>query len=481
MRLEAIALGGVEDLASGVRLEGAGLRAAMLSRAATLARAGLQPGDPVLIAHGGTADFFADLLAVWQAGGIAACVNPSLTRPELETLVGFLKPAAILIADGFALGDGFGARLLALGRETGGGEPPAVAGSLDDTALLLFTSGTTGAPKAVALSFRALFARLALNRAHIGERDLARTLCLLPTHFGHGLIGNCLTPLFAGAALMLNTGGGIDTAARLGRVLDERRITFLSSVPSFWKIALKAGKPPASPALARVHIGSAPLGAALWSEVIAWTGCDNVLNMYGITETANWVAGASAAEFAPADGLVGRMWGGQAAVLGPDGAMAPTGEGELLVQSPSLMRGYLKRPDLTAPVLAGGWFHTGDVGRIEADGTIRLVGRRKEEINRAGMKVNPAEIDLLIERHPAVAEACCFALPDAVSGELVAAAVRLAPGATLGPAALRAWCLERARRDIVPERWFILDEIPKTDRGKLSRARVRDHCLEAKR
>ncbi len=481
MRLEAIALGSVEDLGGGARLDGPGLRAAMLARAAALGAAGVRPGNAVLIVHGGTPGFFADLFAVWQAGAVAACVNPGLTRPELEILVEFLKPAAILVADGFALGDGFGARLLSLGRETGGGEPPVATGSLDDTALLLFTSGTTGAPKAVALSFRALFARLALNRAHIGERDLARTLCLLPTHFGHGLIGNCLTPLFAGAELLLDTGGGIDTAARLGRTLEERRVTFMSSVPSFWKIALKVGRPPAKSSLARVHVGSAPFGAALWNEVIRWSGCDNVVNMYGITETANWIAGASAAEFAPADGLVGRMWGGQAAVLGAEGRVAPAGEGELLVQSPSLMLGYLKRPDLTEPVLAGGWFHTGDIGRIEADGTIRLLGRQKEEINRAGMKVNPAEIDLLVERHPQVAEACCFALPDPVSGELVAAAVRLAPGATLAPAALRAWCLERARRDIVPERWFILAEIPKTDRGKVSRARVRDHCLEAKR
>jgi acyl-CoA synthetase (AMP-forming)/AMP-acid ligase II len=480
LRLEAIGLGSVEDLASGGRLDGAGLRARLLRRAGALAAAGVRPGDAVIVAHGGTPEFFADLFAVWRAGAVAACVNPGLTRPELELLVEFLKPAAILVADGFALGDGFGARLLALGREAGG-EPPAAGGSLDDTALLLFTSGTTGAPKAVALGFRALFARLALNRAHIGDADLARTLCLLPTHFGHGLIGNCLTPLFAGADLLLNTGGGIETAARLGRTLEERRVTFMSSVPSFWKIALKAGKPPAKASLARIHIGSAPLGAELWKQVIDWSGCDNVVNMYGITETANWIAGASARDVEPADGLVGRMWGGQAAVLGADGCVAPEGEGELLVQSPSLMQGYLKRPDLTAPVLAAGWFHTGDIGRIEADATIRLLGRQKEEINRAGMKVNPAEIDLLIERHPQVAEACCFALPDAVSGELVAAAVKLAAGATLAPAALRAWGLERARRDIVPERWFILEEIPKTDRGKVARARVRERCLEAKR
>lgn len=478
MRLDAVGFGSVEDLATGRRLDGAALRTALRRRAGLLAKRGVRPGDAVLIAHGGTPDFFADLFAVWQAGAVAACVNPGLTRAELGVLIEFLKPTVLLAADGFAHGEGLGLPVLALAGESGAGEPPdGMARGLDDTALLLFTSGTTGAPKAVAHSFRSILARLALNRAHIGEADLARTLCLLPTHFGHGLIGNCLTPLFAGAELLLNAGGGIEAAAKLGHLLEERRVTFLSSVPSFWKIALKAGKPPRQATLRRVHIGSAPLGAALWREVIGWSGCDNVVNMYGITETANWIAGASALAAPPEDGLIGRMWGGQAAVLTADGGMASLGEGELLLQSPSLMQGYLHRPDLTAPVLRAGWFHSGDIGRIEADGTLRLIGRQKEEINRAGMKVNPAEIDLLLERHPAVAEACCFALPDAVSGELVAAAVRLVEGASATAPLLRAWCLERARRDIVPERWFILAEIPKTDRGKVSRAVVRDRCL----
>jgi len=485
MRLDAVGLGSVEDLVTGRRLDGAGLATELRCRAGLLAKAGLKPGDPVLIAHGGTPDFFADLFAVWQAGGVAACLNPALTRAELGVLIEFLKPAMLLAAEGFAHAEGLGIPVLALAGERGAEAPPQETGrTLDDTALLLFTSGTTGAPKAVAHSFRSLLARLALNRGVIGDADLARTLCLLPTHFGHGLIGNGLTPLFAGADLLLNCGGGIDAAAKLGRVVEERRVTFMSSVPSFWKIALKAGKPPRDAALRRIHVGSAPLGAALWREVIGWSGCDNVVNMYGITETANWIAGASARDMPPEDGLIGRMWGGQAAVLTPQG-MAATGEGELLLQSPSLMQGYLHRPDLTQPVLRDGWFHSGDIGRIDADGTLRLLGRQKEEINRAGMKVNPAEIDLLLERHPEVAEACCFALADEVSGELVAAAVRLVDGSAATGPQLRRWCLERARRDIVPERWFLLPDIPRTDRGKVSRAAVRDRCLataaEAKR
>jgi acyl-CoA synthetase (AMP-forming)/AMP-acid ligase II len=484
MRLEGIGLGSVTDLVSGKNLTGEALRAEAMRRAAILARHGIRPGKPVLIVHGGTPDFFCDLLAIWHRGAIAACANPNLTRDELATVAGFLSPGAILASEGFAHGQGLATPILDLGRERVTGalsESADPGGGLDDTALLLFTSGTTGAPKGVAHSYRSILARLALNRAHIGAADLARTLCVLPTHFGHGLIGNCLTPLLAGGDLYLHGAGGLATAAALSRLIDDHAIRFMSSVPSFWKIALKAGKAPRNGSLSRIHVGSAPLGADLWRQILGWGGTDRVVNMYGITETANWVGGASAAEGGPEDGLIGRLWGGQAALLTADGRLVSQGEGEILLQTPSLMQGYWQRSDLTQAILRSGWFHTGDIGRLDAAGVLRLVGRQKDEINRAGMKINPAEIDLFLERHPQVAEACCFAMADEVSGEVMAAAIRTLDNADLAPADLRAWCLERIRRELVPERWFLLPEIPKTDRGKISRNNVRQFCEGLKR
>ena len=349
--------------------------------------------------------------------------------------------------------------------------------SLDDPALILFTSGTTGAPKGVTHSFRSLLARTALNRAHIGDANLARALCVLPTHFGHGLIGNCLTPLFAGTNLFLHSGMGVKAVPGLGALLAENDITFMSSVPTFWKIALKLAKPPPRQTLRQIHIGSAPLSAELWRSVQSWSGSDNVHNMYGITETANWLAGASARELDPEDGLIGKMWGGSAAVVDDGGEFRSAGEGELAVQTPALMTGYLKRADLTSEVLRDGWFHTGDTGRIDEDGVIRLIGRRKSEINRAGMKVHPEEIDMLLERHPQVLEACAFGVPDDISGELVGAAVTLRDNAEPDKAQLRAWCAERIKADCVPDKWYFMAEIPKTERGKVNRETVMRACL----
>src|SRR5262249_35804150 len=191
-----------------------------------------------------------------------------------------------------------------------------------------------------------------------------------------------------------------------------------SSVPSFWTIATQSAAPPRKGGLARIHVGSSPLSAGLWSEIAAWSRAE-VVNCYGMTETANWLAGASSRRDFIADGFVGRAWGGRAAVRNDWGDIREVGEGEIVVRSPSMMQGYLNRPDLTAEVMAEGWYRTGDRGRVDATGRIWLTGRIKDEINRAGVKIQPADIDILLERHPAVAEACTFAVPDAIGGEAV--------------------------------------------------------------
>jgi acyl-CoA synthetase (AMP-forming)/AMP-acid ligase II len=205
-----------------------------------------------------------------------------------------------------------------------------------------------------------------------------------------------------------------------------------------------------------------------------------VRNLYGITELANWVAGGSARDRDPEDGLIGPMWGGSVKVRRSDGSLAATGEGEIVVRSPSLMSGYFRRPELTREVVHDSWYFTGDSGAVDADGCIRISGRIKSEINRGGMKVSPEDVDLLLEGHPAVAEACAFGLQDPIAGETVAVAVHLEPGYKAESEELRSWCMERIRRECVPERWFFLDPIPKTVRGKINRDNVRAACLEEK-
>jgi acyl-CoA synthetase (AMP-forming)/AMP-acid ligase II len=344
----------------------------------------------------------------------------------------------------------------------------------------MMTSGTTGRPKGVMLTHRAILARLSLNLAFIGAADLPVSLNVLPMHFGHGLIGNCLTPLFAGARLVLwqEPGAGI---SGLADTIDAHRVTFMSSVPALWQAALRLSPPPRKASLRRVHVGSAPLSAALWSRIIGWCGTRRVVNMYGMTECCNWIGGENAENAAGddelVDGLVGRPWGGRIGVMTGDGTVQSSGAGEVVVSSASQMAGYHRMPEESEQALAHGWLCTGDIGHLQPDGRLRLIGRAKHEINRGGIKIPAEEIDLLLESHPDVAEACAFALDDTLEGEIVAVAVVAHAGARISDDELTAWCAQKIRREAVPQRLFVLDRFARNERGKLDRDRIRAACI----
>ncbi len=469
-------MGAIVDLNNGDLLSPAKISEEVQLRAARLAGLGVQRRSLVFIAHGGSAHFFLDLFATWACGATAACLDPSLTAPEMENIKAFCRPQAILTnaSRPQPLPPTMIASDLSTAMEMATVETRE--GDLDDPALLLFTSGTTGTPKGVVLSFRAILARLSLNVLTIGQPTLARTLVTLPTHFGHGLIGNALTALFSGGTIYLPR-PGIQLAHGLSALIDEREITFMSSVPSFWHLPLRT-KPPTGGTLQRVHIGSAPLSAALWTRIADWTQTD-VFNCYGITETANWIAGASS-RHGIEDGKVGAPWGGQAAIIDEAGVLHAQGSGEIAIQTPGLMSGYFDQPEATRSVLSDGWYRTGDIGSIGPDGSLTISGRRRDEINRAGMKIQPADLDMLLERHPDVGEACCFAMPDPIAGETVAIAIQLKAEGSQTAESLRIWCRGQIRREAVPERWFFVQTIPRTPRGKVSRDLVRNHVLAEK-
>jgi acyl-CoA synthetase (AMP-forming)/AMP-acid ligase II len=395
------------------------------------------------------------LFATWVSGNCAVLVNPELKPDERVRVTAKVTPRLWFGASGL--------------RPVAGDAPPP---EWPDAALILMTSGTTGEPKGVTHSLAGLEARLRLNLAAIGETALARALCPLPLYFGHGLIGNCLTPLLAGGTVHILDRPGMEDFAGMGALIDRLNVTFLSSVPSFWRMVLRMSPPPAAPP-GRVHVGSAPLPVALWSEIAEWCGTDEVYNTYGMTETANWISGARL-DAAGAEGNVGKPWGGRFGVF-RDGALRETGRGEVAVQSPARMLGLWGAAEQAET--PDGWLMTGDIGELQEDQTLRLIGRVKNEINKGGIKVLAEEVDMLLERHPDVLEACAFGIPDEISGELVGAVVRIDGQTT--PEELIAWCRGEVRADAVPHRVAVADEIAKTDRGKPDRRAERAKWVAA--
>ncbi len=353
---------------------------------------------------------------------------------------------------------------------------PDVCPRLDDDALILFTSGSTGNPKGVVHTHRSLLARWSTLEQSLGLERYHRTLCVLPTHFGHGLICNCLYPWLSGCDLFIAPPFKTELIMRLGSLIDEYRISFMSSVPSIWNLALKVSSPPERGSLERVHVGSAPLSENSWSRIQDWTGTREVFNAYGITETGSWVAGTTGGPVIPESGLIGEPWGATIRIMDHD-RMCGSGEtGMVWLHTPALMKGYFQRQDLTDAAVRQGWFMTGDIGLLDDRGRLFLKGRERDEINKGGMKIFPADIDEAVEQFSAVKDVCSFGYADDFYGENVGLAVVLDNRDERTVFGLYQWVADHLAKHKHPERWFLLDEIPRTSRGKINRESVRQAC-----
>lgn len=469
------------------------IRARVAARRSAYLQGGLKAQDRVFLHCGNTLEFFVELLAIWSLRGCAVPVDVRLTAFELGTLAESASPVLSVWSsappdDAVAAITAGGARVVALDEAPGPGTTdagPPRGPVLDDDALILFTSGTTGDPKGVVHTHRSLQARWVSLSMALDRSDFERTLCLLPTHFGHGLICNCLFPWLSGNELHVLPPFRADMLMKLGGLIDDHGITFLSSVPPVWRLALKTAKPPAGGSLRQVFCGSAPLTGALWRQVQDWTGTAKVLNAYGITETASWLAGTTIPDLVPEDGLIGNMWGGSVAVLkaGETGGTTPdveacaTGEsGYVWVNTPALMRGYFKRQDLTDLVVNGGWFSTGDIGYLDDRNRLYLRGREREEINKGGMKLFPNDVDSVVERFAGVRDVCTFGFDDALYGENIGMALVMDSATTPELQGLQEWMADHLAAHQLPVRWYLLDEIPRTSRGKINRASVAESC-----
>ncbi|MQX35418.1 acyl--CoA ligase [Roseospira navarrensis] len=345
----------------------------------------------------------------------------------------------------------------------------------DDAALVLHTSGTTSRPKIVPLLNR----NVAASADHIGRvlrlTPDDRCLNIMPLFHIHGLIAAVTASLAHGASVWCSPGFN---ALQVFHWMEAAAPTWYTAVPTMHQ-AILTRAPRNADILARrrlrlIRSSSASLPPQVMAALEETFGCP-VIESYGMTEAAHQMTSNPLPPAARKAGSVGIPAGPAVRIAdeSADRLLGPDATGEVVISGPNVTPGYEANAaanDAAFFVLDGQrWFRTGDQGRFDAEGYLRITGRLKEIINRGGEKISPLEVDDALMDHPAVQQVVTFGMPHPKLGEDVAAAVVARDGQTVTEAELRAFAAERLADFKVPRRILVLDEIPKGATGKLQR------------
>ena len=424
-----------------------------------LRASGLEPGERLLTVAASSAEFVVAYIGALRAGLTVVPVNPAYTASEVTKIVRACAPdAAIVDSDerGSWIRDagGAGVQLLSSALELPDGEEIELdRAAPGDTALLVYTSGTTGQPKGVPLTHENLLcSATAVNLAWRWEPG-DRLLLTLPVFHVHGLGVGINGSLCAGASIILRP--GFDSAEVADRCRADATLFF--GVPAMYERLMRSGDAEALRGLRLAVSGSAPLPAELARAVERVAG-QMPLERYGMTETIMLAGNPYEGERRP--GTVGFPFPGVDLRLASDR--------EVQVRGRNVITGYLDAIDATAEAFTDdGWFRTGDLGEFDADGYLRIVGRSKELIITGGYNVLPREVEEILATHPAIAEVAVIGRPSERWGEEVTAVAVVNQHVT--EKELRDYAALRLTSYKVPKRVEFVSELPRNALGKVVR------------
>ncbi|WP_433709211.1 class I adenylate-forming enzyme family protein [Nocardia sp. CA-084685] len=448
-----------------------------------LSQAGIGVGDVVAVMLPNRLELIVAMFATWRLGAAATPIAPSLTPAEVQYQLTDSRARVLVCVDDGESGNVHAPQRLSVpeldryeGR-VGGGE--ATEFSNDALALIIYTSGTTGRPKGVELTHANIMAMAETMVAGMRLTADDHSLLILPLFHVNGIVVSVLSPLLAGGQTTI--AGRFSPRTFFDRV-EAARPTFFSAVPAIYAMlsALPAEIRPDTSSVRFALCGAAPMPVELLTRFEERYGVP-IYEGYGLSE------GTCASTGTPLGGVrkpgtVGIALPGQEiAVVDSEGNFLGDGSaGEVVIKGPTVMRGYLGRPEETAKVIVDGWLHTGDVGRIDADGYLTLVDRIKDMIIRGGENIYPKEIESAIYTHPRVLEAAVIGRPHSIYGEVPVAFVSYRDGVGVEPEQM----LDHLRKSLaeykIPEVIVTVDEIPKNPVGKIDKRTLRARTVEAR-
>ncbi len=458
-----------------------------------LVSTGLVPGDRLALLAGNNWYFVVTYLAALGAGLVVVPVNPQAPAPELTNELAVTGARAALVtpaaAGAFAAIDRAEVGDLQVVIETAGVDlpgavllddllaldpVPVVERSDDDLAVLMFTSGTVGAPRAAMLTHGNL--RANLDQIQAGRIDPQAAsdvvLGLLPLFHIFGLNVVLDLSLLAGSRVLLIE--RFDPSSAI-EAIERHGVTMISGPPTMWSaLADQPGVAASSFATVRAAVsGAARLGPEVAETVAKRLGLE-LTEGYGLTETSAGVSAAAGTD-APIGSIGPVLPGVELRLVDDDGTDALVGDsGEIWVRGPNVFAGYWDDPEATATALtADGWLRTGDIGVVDDDGFVYLVDRAKDLIIVSGFNVYPAEVEEVLAEHPAVVEAAVVGVPHPHTGEAVKAYVVVASGRSVDEDDIIDFCRARLARYKCPSKVMFTDELPHNLTGKLLRRSLR--------
>ena len=486
---------GAPALLQGDRLDAdyAGFAARAAGIAGALrARFGVDPGDRAAIFMTNRTEFLEALYGIWWAGAIAVPINCKLHAREAAWICAHAEAKLALVSDDVGaelaqvapdltcLSADADADWAALRAHAPLALPEPRAPT--DGAQLFYTSGTTGRPKGVLLSHRALLSASLCYPIDVDEVSAADCI-LYSAPMSHGAGFYNLIHVRAGARHCVPPSGAFDPGEILDLAPRLDRVSFFAAPTMIRRLVDRAkGQGGTGEGIRTIVYGGGPMYVADIEEAVAVMG-PRFVQIYGQGESPMCITALSRGLVVDRDSprwreRLGSVGVAQSCVelrIGDaDGAELPLGEtGEIMVRGPQVMSEYWRNPEATAATLAGGWLRTGDVGRMDEDGFLWLTDRSKDMIISGGSNVYPREVEEAVLEHPDVHEVSVVGRPHPEWGEEVVAFVSLVPGADWDPGRLAAHCNDRIARFKRPKVWIRVEDLPKNAYGKVLKTELR--------
>lgn len=349
----------------------------------------------------------------------------------------------------------------------GGDCDPAPAGP-EDVAAIIYTSGTTGLPKGAMITHGNILFNVQSTLAGHGFRPEDVHLLMVPLFHVTGLNTIMPTAFSQGASLVVTAR---TAPTEILQLIERHRATTFFAVPTTMILLAQTRgiEQYDLSSLRLVAYSGAPMPVRAIYRLRELLPGARLHNFFGLTETTSVTTVLPDEQALARPESIGRAVPGlELKVVDDAGRSLPAGEvGELLVNGPSVVKGYFNRPEATAEAIVDGWLHTGDTARMDAEGYVFLQGRKKEMIIVGGENVYPVEVENVLSRHPAVAEAAVIGVPHAILGEVVRAVVVLHAGASADALELKRWCSERLATYKVPQGFELRDALPRNPSGKV--------------